>query len=90
MTYKEYCDKIAELRKQQEQLTADYISEHSKYKVGDRIKIIERKSETIAEVFALNIHHGGSIEPLCYKVKKDGTVSSFRAYVWFDSKVEKL
>lgn len=90
MTPQEYLAKCAELEKQKSELDAAYISEHAPYKVGDRVKIIQGKSETVAEVFGLKITWSGKVEPMFYKVKKDGTVSYIRAYVWMNCKIEKL
>lgn len=74
--------KIRELKSQKIQLEKEYIESNMKYPIGSKVCITTNESKRYAYVKDYRIDFYDNIEPLFNEVKKDGTMSKMRLYVW--------
>ena len=81
---------ISALKEKLYTLEAEYIKANQPYEIGQKVKLVDRTLETIAEVVGYKLTYPNIFVPLFKKVKKDGSVSQNRAYVCNDTKIELL
>jgi len=90
MATEHYLQRESELVKQLADLRENYINANKPYEIGQRLRLIERGKETIAEVVGFEIGYREKVVPTLKKVKKDGTISSIEARIWSFTKVEAM
>jgi len=81
-------------------LKDDYVLEHSDFEIGEKVRVITRQSENFGKITPEKIELGfissryvddkGLIKYEVNKVKKDGSQSSHKLYVWYNNRIEKL
>ena len=86
MTREKYLQRKAELENELADLRQQYLNFNKPYEIGQQLKI-----DGVASIVSdFLIGHAGVIEPICHKLKKDGTAHTARSYIWHNSKVELI
>jgi len=80
--------KIDELRQVINKLKAEYIEANKPFNLGDKVKVIKGKSVEFGVVTGFEIRYSNSVECVLNKLKKDGTQSQIKLYVWGAEKIE--
>lgn len=77
-------NEIAELRRQLIKAAA----ESSEFKIGDRVIVTNGKAIEFG-IFGGYVSKYGNVEPLVFKMKKDGTASAYKLWIYHNTKIEK-
>lgn len=86
MNYEEYKSQKEKHLFEIEKLSDYYINLHKEYNRGEILLINGIKS-----IVRYNkIEYNGKVTPICYRLKKDGTQSEIRSYIYNDSKIERF
>lgn len=91
-TYKLSQDKI--------KLKDDFILKNAKFELGEKVKVVTPESKNFERINPEKIEFGfigeryvndrGEIKYEVYKIKKDGTQSSHKLWVWYNNIIEKF
>jgi len=65
-----------------------YKKDNRIFKDGDRVKITNGREVRYGIVYGYKIGYRDELVPLLYKMKKDGTASKVRDYIWGEEKIE--
>ncbi len=87
MTKEQYIAKSTELARQQQELKKEYIATNSPIKPGTKVKVTHPKKVEYGILTGYTCEFL-DIEPEILKLKKDGTPSKFKIYIFSGSKIE--
>ncbi len=82
---------IKETHERVSNLTNEYIKRNASFKVGDIVTITNtRDNSRNAIVNGFELDYNDNIKPTLFKIKKDGTPSMHKDYVWMSDKIEPV
>ena len=86
MTRGQFLQRRTELENELVDLKQQYLNFNKPYEIGQKLKI-----DGVASIVSdFRIGYTGDIEPICHKLKKDGTAHTARTYIWDNSNVELI
>lgn len=96
MNKEEYNKKLTEFDAQISKISAlktnlkiEYINANKPFDIGQKVKVIKNTQNQFGFIRGYEVDYNYEIKPVIYKMKKDGTESQIRLYVWYDDKIEK-
>lgn len=82
LKWSNYISEENRLEKERKQMDADYIEEHKQFDEGDKVKITSADGFNEEGIVSSMYCSGGDIKYNFLKVKKDGTHSQHKLYLW--------
>ena len=83
--------KIKDLKNEERKNIAAYLSEHAKFKLGDRVEFVYGRNVEQCIINDASLDYDYSIKYSGRQIKKDGTASSFASNIrWSDISTIKL
>lgn len=68
----------------------DYVKNNSPFKIGEKVKITDNNNLIVfGFIENYRISYSNRIEPIIVGIKKDGSKSSRKIFIWGSEKIEK-
>jgi hypothetical protein len=84
-------ENIEKLRKDLKSLEIKYIEESAPFKIDDLVMVSQNDNESEKGIVdGFEVDYTGDIKPIVKKIKKDGTKSQHKIWVWHSSKISKI
>lgn len=85
-------DNIEKLKSDLKLLETKYIEESAPFKIDDLVMVIHGDNDSekgIVDGFEID-YYNGDIKPIVKKIKKDGTKSQHKVWLWYNTKITKI